>query len=89
MQPIPHNSIRLLTTGQKVRILSEFQDDGGDQFERIVVEAPADSNRVIIRTLIPGMFILPTETIEAKKLERVIDLGRYGDMPPRTPAVSR
>lgn len=82
--PIPHNSIRPLTTGEKVRILPEFQDPGDDQFERIVIEAPADSPRVLIRTLIPGMEIQPTETVEASMLERVIDLGPFADLAPET-----
>jgi hypothetical protein len=41
--PIPSNSIRPLTVGEKVRIIPEFQDPGDDQFERIVIEAPADT----------------------------------------------
>lgn len=83
-QPIPSNSIRPLTVGEKVRILPKFQDPGDDEFERVVVEAPDNSPRVLIRTLIPDMTVQPTETIEAAKLERVIDLGPYRDMPPET-----
>jgi len=82
--PVPSNSIRPLLPGEKVRILPEFQDDGDDEFERIVIEAPADSPRVLIRTLIPGMDIQPTETIEASMLERVIDLGPFAEMHPET-----
>lgn len=82
--PIPHNSIRPLSAGERVRILPEFQDDGDNEFERIVIEAPADSARVLIRTLIPGMDIQPTETIEARMLERVIDLGPFADTNPET-----
>jgi hypothetical protein len=82
--PIPHNSIRPLSPGEKVRIRPEFQDPGDDQFERIVIEAPADSPRVLIRTLIPGMEIQPTETVEASMLERTINLGPYGDLSPET-----
>jgi hypothetical protein len=80
--PIPSNSIRPLKTGEKVQILAKFQDDGDEQFERIVIEAPEDSPRVLIRTLIPGMAIQPTETVEASMLERVIDLGPYGELAP-------
>lgn len=83
-QPIPHNSIRPLSVGERVRIRPEFQDEGDDQFERIVVEAPEDSPRVLVRTLIPGMAIQPTERIEASMLERVVELGRYADLPPET-----
>jgi len=81
-QPIPHNSIRPLTVGERVQILPKWQDAGDSDFVRIVIEAPADSPRVLIQTKIPGMAIQPTETIEASQLERVIDLGPYGDMPP-------
>lgn len=82
--PIPSNSIRPLSPGEKVRILPKYQDPGDDQFERIVIEAPEDSPRVLIRTNIPGMDIQPTETIEASMVERVIDLEPYGDTPPET-----
>jgi hypothetical protein len=82
--PIPYNSIRPLTVGERVRIHPEFQDHGDDEFERRVIEAPADSPRVLIRTLIPGMAIQPTETIEAMMLERVIDLGPFADTAPET-----
>lgn len=82
--PIPHNSIRPLIVGEMVRIRPEFQDPGDDQFETIVIEAPADSPRVIIRFLIPDMPIPPTQTIEAAQLERVIDLRQFGDLPPET-----
>ncbi len=57
--------------GDRVRILPEFQDEGDDDFERIVIEAPADSPRVLIETRIPGMTYPPTERIEAKMLARV------------------
>ena len=67
-QPIPSNSIRPLCVGERVQILPEFQDPGDDEFERIVIEVPADSPRVLIRTLIPEMEIQPTETIEASQL---------------------
>lgn len=80
--PIPSNSIRPLSVGEKVRILPKFQDEGDDQFERIVIEAPPDSSRVVIRTLIPSMEIQPTETIEARILERAIDLGVFADTDP-------
>jgi len=81
-QPIPSNSIRPLQAGERVQIVPEWQDPGDDEFERVVVEAPADSPRVLVRTLIPGMEIQPTETIEASKLFRVIDFGQYTDMAP-------
>ncbi len=67
-QPIPANSHRPLVPGDRVRILPEFQDQGDDDFERIVVEAPPDSSRVLIRTLIPGLNLQPTERIEASML---------------------
>ena len=69
--PVPANDIRPLTLGDRVRILPEFQDAGDDDFERIVVEAPADSPRVLVKTMIPGFQIPPTERIEARMLVRV------------------
>lgn len=83
-QPIPYNSIRPLAVGEKVRILPEFQDAGDEHFECLVIEAPADSPRVLIRTLIPDMAIQPTETIEASMLERIVEFGSYADLPPET-----
>ena len=81
-QPIPKNSIRPLLVGERVQIIPEFQDPGDEEFERVVIEAPADSPRVLIRTLIQGMAIQPTETIEAAKLVRVIDFGELAELPP-------
>lgn len=69
--PIPANDSRPLIPGDRVRILPEFQDVGDDEFERIVVEAPSDSPRVLVQTMIPGMQITPTERIEARMLVRV------------------
>lgn len=66
--PIPSNSDCPLRVGDRVKILPEFQDEGDDEFERIVVEAPTDSSRVLIQTIIPGMNLLPTERIEASML---------------------
>ena len=50
-QPIPSNSIRPLTVGERVQIIPELQDLGDEEFERVVIEAPVDSPRVLIRTL--------------------------------------
>jgi hypothetical protein len=69
--PIPANCSRPIIPGDRVRILPEFQDAGDDAFERIVVEAPADSPRVLVRTIIPGFQISPTELIETRMLERM------------------
>ena len=69
--PIPVNDSRPLMPGDRVRILPEFQDAGDDEFERIVVEAPSDSPRVLVQTMIPGMQITPTERVEARMLIRV------------------
>jgi hypothetical protein len=67
-----------------VQIVPAWQDPGDDEFERVVIEAPPDSPRVLVRTLIPDMEIQPTETMEASKLVRVIDFGRFTDMAPET-----
>ena len=79
-QPIPHDSIRPLTAGERVQILPQWQDPGDSEFERTVIEAPPDSTRVRIRTILPGMAINPTETIEASMLVRVIDFGKLADL---------
>jgi hypothetical protein len=57
--------------GDRVRIKLEWQDEGDDEFERVVIEAPENSPRVLIKTLIPGFEYPPTERIEISKLERV------------------
>ena len=67
-QPIPSNSTVPLKAGDRVRIVPAWQDPGDDRFERFVIEAPDDSTRVLIRALIPGFQIQPTEWIEADKL---------------------
>jgi hypothetical protein len=66
--PIPTNGPDPLKVGDRVRIVTEWQDPGDDQYERFVIEAPVDSTRVLIRTIIPGLGIQPTEWIEADKL---------------------
>ena len=57
--------------GDRVRIKPEWQDEGDDEFERVVIEAPENSPRVLIKTLIPGFEYPPTERIEVSKLVRV------------------
>ena len=57
-----------LSAGDRVRIHPEWQDPGDDNFEHIVIEAPADSPRVLIRTLIPDFDPSPTERIQADRL---------------------
>ena len=57
--------------GDRVRIKPEWQDEGDDQWERVVIEAPENSARVLIKTLIPDFEYAPTESIEITKLERV------------------
>lgn len=57
--------------GDRVRIKPEWQDEGDDEFERVVIEAPENSPRVLIKTLILGFEYPPTERIEVSKLVRV------------------
>lgn len=71
VSPLPANSDVPLVAGDWVRIVPEFQDEGDDEFERIVVEAPEDSSRVLIKTLIPGFEYPPTEWIEGRMLEKL------------------
>ena len=64
-------SFDVLKVGDRVRIKPEWQDDGDDDFERVVIEAPENSSRVLIKTLIPDFEYPPTERIEITQLERV------------------
>lgn len=66
--PVPSNNSQPLKVGDRVRIVPGWQDTGDDKFERLVIEAPDDSTRVHIRTILPGFTIHPTEWIEADKL---------------------
>ncbi len=61
----------VLKVGDRVRIKPEWQDDGDDEFERIVIEAPADCIRVLVQTIIPGFTHNPVARIEVSMLERV------------------
>jgi len=70
-QPIPFNGTMPLNVGDRVKIAPAWQDPGDDQYERIVIEAPVDSTRVLVRTLISGFLIQPIERIEANKLVRL------------------
>lgn len=64
-------ALDVLKVGDRVRIKPEWQDEGDDEFERIVSEAPENSPQVLIKTLIPGFEYSPTERIEISKLLRV------------------
>jgi hypothetical protein len=64
-------ALDVLKVGDRIRIKPEWQDEGDDEFERIVIEAPENSPRELIKTLIPGFEYSPTESIEITKLERV------------------
>ena len=68
---IGDKQLDVLKVGDRVRIKPEWQDEGDDEFERIVIEAPENSPRVLIKTLIPGFEYPSTERIEITKLERV------------------
>lgn len=76
-QPIPANSTAPLKVGDRVRIVPEWQDPDDDDVERIVVEAPEDCTRVLVRTPSRGMAINPTERIEAKMLEFLSEGPRF------------
>ena len=64
-------ALDVLKVGDRIRIKPEWQDEGDDEFERIVIEAPENSPRELIKTLIRGFEYSPTESIEITKLERV------------------
>ena len=61
-------SLEYFKVGDRVRIKPEWQDEGDDEFERVVIEAPENSPRVLIKTLIPDFDYPPTERIEITKL---------------------
>jgi hypothetical protein len=67
-QPIPHCGTAPLRAGDHVQIVPEWRDPGDAQYERLVIEAPPDSTRVLVQTLIPGFQIQPVEWIEANNL---------------------
>lgn len=60
-----------LKAGDHVQIVPEWQDPGDDKYARFVIEAPADSSRVKIRTIVPGLAFHPVEWIEADRLVRL------------------
>ena len=62
-----------LRVGSRVRIAPEWQDPCDDDFERIIIEVPIDSPRVLARTRIPGFEHHPTEWIESNKLIHLPD----------------
>jgi len=64
----PHAAPGTFRVGDRVRIHPDWQDPGDDDFERVVIEAPADSPRVLVATLIPGFSHPPTESIEVERL---------------------
>ena len=58
-QPIPRNGTEPLKVGDRVQIVPEWQDPGDDQYERLVIEAPRDWNRVRIQAVVPGLVFHP------------------------------
>ena len=67
-QPIPRGGTEPLKVGDRVQIVTEWQDPGDERFERFVIEAPPNATQVRIRTLVPGLVFHPTEWIEADHL---------------------
>jgi hypothetical protein len=67
-RPIPRNGTEPLKVGDRVQIVPEWQDPGNEKYERFVIEAPDDCNRVRIQAVIPSFAFHPTEWIEADKL---------------------
>ncbi len=64
-QPIPRNDTAPLKVGDRVRIVPEWQDPGGDQYEHFVIGGPDDCTRVRIQTVVPSLVFQPSEWIEA------------------------
>ncbi len=50
-----------IQVGDRVGIHPRWQAPGDDNFQRVVIEAPGDSPRVLIRTILPGFAHHPTE----------------------------
>ena len=69
--PIPRNIAIAFEVGDRVRIKPEWQDPGDDNYERIIIDAPADCTRVLVQTIIPGFTHNPVARIESSMLERV------------------
>ena len=67
-QPIPCDGTEPLKVGDRVQIVTEWQDPGDERHERFVIEAPPNTTQVRIRTIIPGLIFHPTEWIEADHL---------------------
>ena len=69
--PLPRHQDSTLSVGDRVRIKPEWQDPGDDNYERIIIDAPADCTRVLVQTIIPGFTHNPVARIESSMLERV------------------
>lgn len=67
-EPDSHAAPGAFRVGDRVRIHPEWRDPGDDDFERVVIEVPEGSSRVLIATQIPGFAHPPTEWIEIEKL---------------------
>ena len=67
-QPIPRNGTTPLRTGDRVQIVSEWQDPGDGKYERFVIETPDDCTRIRSLAVVPGLFFQPVEWLEADKL---------------------
>lgn len=57
--------------GDKVKFLPEWQDDGDNLIESIVIEAPEDSDRVLIERQIPEFRIKPTERVPVNYIIKI------------------
>jgi hypothetical protein len=58
--------------GDKVRYLPEWQDDGDEFFDLIVIEAPEDSDRILVEVQIPELSIKPTERVPISYLTKIL-----------------
>jgi hypothetical protein len=54
-----------ISKGDYVRILPEFQDQGDDEFDRVVVEGE-EKGRITVATLGTGMRIAPTSVLRVE-----------------------
>ena len=66
------NSSNPFRVGDKVTIKPQWQDEGDELFERTVIEAPENSDRVFVQTDIPEFAIKPSQWIPTQYLNKAV-----------------
>ena len=65
---IPCGGNEPLKVGDPVQIVPKWQDPGDENYARVVIEAPPNTDQVRIRTKAPGLVFQSTEWIKADRL---------------------